>query len=222
MSSRGLQLSVASTLLAGCVGWVGTTSGPAPAPVPDAGIVVPPAVIPPQAELTLGDREYIDSVLKEIFTPTGQEHDLDAILKAEIRASIGVFGGTCNVYSSAGLSDCSAQDKSQLSTVDVGAAARQPSSAAREARRIRACEQIVDLPSAMQAAVAKIPSASLDTPPSAPQIAAAFDLFYPGQNLPSDTQDALAALVEGELATPGASWQLLMLTLCQSPGWQIP
>jgi hypothetical protein len=213
---------MASIVLTGCVGWVGTSSGPAPAPLSDAGIVVPPEVIPPQAELTLGDRGYIDSVLKEIFTPTGQEPDLDVILKAEIRASIGVFGGSCNVYSSVGLSDCTQQVKEQLTTLDVGAAARQPTSAAREARRIRACEQIVDLPSAMQAAVAKIPSASLDTPPSGGQIAQAFDLFYPGQPLPKDAQDALAALVADEAATPGASWQLLMLTLCQSPGWQIP
>jgi hypothetical protein len=195
-----------------------TPQPPPPSPPP------PPAavVLPPQSELVLGDRDYIASVLREIFTPTGHEADLDAVLQAEIRGGIALFGGACNLYSTAGLSDCSQQYKYQLDTGDISARDRQPPSAAREARRMRACERIVDLPSAVHAAVSKIPAAHLEAAPGDAQIAGAYDLFYPGQPLPSSTRDALAVLVEESKASPGESWQLLLLALCQSPGWQLP
>ena len=43
---------------------------------------------PTQAELTLGNRDYVASVLQEIFTPTGHEPDIDDILSQEIRGSL--------------------------------------------------------------------------------------------------------------------------------------
>jgi hypothetical protein len=208
--------------LCGCMAKIEGPPAPAPVELPDAGVTVPPSLPPPQAELTLGDRDYIASVLKEIFTPTGHEPYLDDVLRTEIRASIGLFGGACNVYSSAGLSDCGLQQATQYQTNDVTAPARQPTSAAREARRLRACEQIVDRPAAIEAALMKIPKASLDRVPDATQLAAAFDLFYPGQPMPAEAQQALAALVNDVKNTPGESWQLLLLALCQSPGWQLP
>lgn len=216
-------LALAATALPGCMAQIGSPHEPPPGDgVPDAGVTVPPALPPPQAELTLGDRDYIASVLKEIFTPTGHEAFLDDVLSAEIRSSMGLFGGTCNVYSSEGLSDCSLQYPGQFLTNDVAGPVRQPTSAAREARRLRACERIIDRPAAVQAALRKIPKASLDERPGALQLAAAFDLFYPGQPLPADTQRALAALVDDAKNAPDESWQLLLLALCQSPGWQLP
>ena len=177
------------------------------------------APIPVQSEFHLGNREYIVSVLKEIFTFSGGEAVIDEILSREIRGNIGAFGGACNVYSGRGLADCSLQVKAQQDTNDTLMPFAQPSSAIREARRVRACERIVDRQEALAAAVAKIPASSVNAKANETQIAQAFELFYPGQEITNDVRITLSNLVAAE-GNPQGSWQLLFYALCVSPGWQ--
>jgi hypothetical protein len=173
-----------------------------------------------QSDLSMGNREYVTSALKQIFTPSGNETSLDSILSLEVRGQLGIFGGACNLYSSAGLTDCGLQTIGQTDTLDINAAFTQSSSTLREARRLRACDQIVDRGDALSAALAKIPGATTLAVPTDAQIDGAYELFYMGQRVSSEVHSALAAIAAN--ADDGVeAWQLIFYTLCTSPGWQV-
>lgn len=168
---------------------------------------------PTQSVILLGNRDYVESVLKQVFTPTGNETFLNAILKQQIRNKMGLFGGSCTNYTSEGLTDCTRDDAlAVVAESDSLISNTQPTSAPREARRVNACVQITSLPEAVSAAVAKISGANAGARPASPQVASAFQLFYPGRAPDANVMRALSAL---------STWHDVLLALCSSPGWQI-
>jgi hypothetical protein len=218
----------ASLLALGCSKGSGSTDAAPSAMTPDAGAgagtnaPLSPGGAAPTQQLLLGNRDYITSFFREIFTTAGQESSLDAILREEVRPHLNAFGGACSMYSTLGESDCTLQDPLGLDTNDMALPIGQSSSASREAWRLRACDRILDLPDAIAAAISKIPNASSSGVPSSADISGAFDLFYPGQVPDASVTGALQSLVAESAGNAHAAWQTLLLALCRSPGWQVP
>ncbi|MGZ3794553.1 MAG: hypothetical protein ACXVCP_19555, partial [Bdellovibrio sp.] len=101
------------------------------------------------------------------------------------------------------------------------------SSAPREGQRMKTCNQILTndtaLLYAINQATGKDQNAVIASPiPNATDIAAAYDLFYPGQIPPDSvvTKLSTVATQANSSSTVLDSWRYLLTTLCWAPDWQ--
>lgn len=167
-------------------------------------------------KMALSDRTYVYNKLYNLFAldaePTMQER-VRKILEKNIQAFPQIFGGPCSEFDEHGLAGC----QEDLSNQD---AAMTPTSfAARQALIITTCEKILDSDDSVEFVSAKFGSGILDSE----KIFKLYGLFYPEQELDPELLQNLRQI--SKLADPSessnASWRYVLLTLCQSPEWQI-
>ncbi|HEX4924181.1 MAG TPA: hypothetical protein VFV50_08845 [Bdellovibrionales bacterium] len=182
------------------------------APESDLSSMVDPGLLEASSQkLRLGGRDYIASVLNDVFGSTAV-----AITDALIKSESGNFGGPCDRY----LGDCTEAGESQFAIIPV------PTSP-RAALLIRACDRLVSNDTAVTFAASQAranPAATLQRP-SEEELSALFDLFYPGRPI---TPEIIANLNEIVIASAGQNqpaldaWRFTLFALCVSPGWQVP
>lgn len=178
----------------------------------------------------LGSRFYMRSFLKEIFYNTSSasalEIILDKYLGAETEdgssnqanfANMILFGGPCDYYSEAGTTKACNNLDANL-TIPVNS----PSTISREAERVKICVELTNNNTILSAGLSNInltTSSALNTT----NIESAFELFYPGYTLDTDSQTGFTSLVnsmQSNSETTQNQWRMIFFTLCRTPDWQ--
>jgi len=164
----------------------------------------------------IGTREYVASVFENVF---GESAEVSAIIDILVVKNITIFGGSCDNYNT---SKCPLTTGRARFDASETPAAYPP----REGLRVRACEEITNLDSAISYVVGEhldIPSVS--TEPSEVAVRKLYSIFYPGQDPSSEVVDSLLAIATDakQRSYPTKdSWRFIILTLCLSPDWQVP
>jgi hypothetical protein len=158
----------------------------------------------------LADHNLVASTLSSIF---GQTADVTAVIAAEILAHSSIFGGRCDSY----RGDC-AGDINGPYVPSLAA-----NSVLREAHKIRACDQILELASGagLKTAMGQIAGATLAQSPTDATLAEAYVLFYPGQTISETSINALKSVLPLSTSAP-IQWKLVLTVLCHDPNWELP
>jgi hypothetical protein len=158
----------------------------------------------------LGDRNFIASTLSGVF---GKNAQVANIILAEVTSQVVIFGGRCDLNQG----DCYGNPEgAYVASLPI-------TSILREARKIRACDQILSL--ADNAGLNNALSLVFQSEPvaavTAKTVSTAFELFSPGHTLNSGIADELAQSVSG-LPEPSSQWIAIFTALCHDPGWETP
>lgn len=164
----------------------------------------------------VGNRYYIEKVLLEVFTSTTYVIDVKGVLKTWVKDKVSVLGGPCNLYSSYTGVDCGGDISNSQSPLQADPGIL------RDSYRIRACEGLLSSDSGVRAAIEKVPSAM--TTIDETTVRGAFDLFYRGEDPSAEAVQSLLEL-DKVLVTNKENitvrWRLILLQICESPGWQM-
>ncbi|WP_374074008.1 hypothetical protein [Bdellovibrio bacteriovorus] len=174
-------------------------------------------VVLPTQKIQVGNREYVASLMREVFTnPARPVPNLEALINQWIVNRGPQYGLGCNPYSSYSGRDCGGDiSNSNLST-------HMDDNTVRESFRVQFCENVLGMDEGVSAILSKISNA-----PAAPNAQAAkqvYGLFYRGDEA-SDL--VISSLLEFDRAlavkneTPLERWRALALQVCESPGWQL-
>jgi hypothetical protein len=176
--------------------------------------------------IRLGDRFFVESVLKDIYGPS-----VATITTPLIFTRLSFLGGPCDlkerstsiVNSRLAINYLSCQGADLL---DDHATLLPQSSSLRAGLITKACLSINALDSAVLYAAQAAGAGSTLAWPSSSQIANAYKLFYPGRTLRTDSEAALNAVVNGAKtnfpSAPIEGWRYLLLSVCNTPEWQQP
>lgn len=169
------------------------------------------------SQLRVMDRNYVKATLDTIFGPS-----IVNITNTRVDQAVTEFGGPCDSYKTA--AGCSVSGSTQFPIVATTIPAR-------EALRIRACDQIVANDAALLYAINHIRPAtsSLTTlsEPSDEELEKIYDLFYTGRALPDSVRSSLKDIVTtAETQKPAwnksESWRFVFLSICLASDWQTP
>ncbi|MGZ3771885.1 MAG: hypothetical protein ACXWRZ_17935 [Bdellovibrio sp.] len=166
--------------------------------------------------IRIGDRFFVKSVFDAIFGPSVAKTTTDMVQNL-----IGKFGGSCDPMAE------SNQLCVGVDTSDYNAPIIPASSAPREGQRMKTCNQILTSDTALLYAInqatGKDQNAVTASPiPNATDIAAAYNLFYPGQTPPDSVVTKLGTVATQSNSSSAVldSWRYLLTTLCWAPDWQ--
>ena len=194
------------------------------------------------APLRLGDRFYVANVLAEVFGPTSTP-----IIFNNIIPNMNEFGGPCNIQEGSMATFDKIEDPKFIGRDYEGSIGQRldyyylgpkefpslkcftknynvstflSSSTMREGWRIRTCNEILHLDANVDFAAGKIDGIT-GQPPSNDQLKKLYQLFYPEEK---PTEQVITGLQEVSSLSGGnlEKWRHVLLTLCMSPGWQIP
>jgi hypothetical protein len=180
-------------------------------------------VIPPVAssKLLIGDQRFLESAFRDAFlspdSPANETGFLDAVLIQEFRREQHLLGRGCDPLEYGDGTPC----EGILNNASISMS---PStSSGREAARLQICRRVISNDTMMARVIKKVSQG--DTTPNAPAIEAIVRLFYPNMDQAVVNQSVLSL---GELdygMTKGNEkildrWKVLMLTVCESSGWE--
>jgi hypothetical protein len=170
------------------------------------------AIVPMDASdirLRLASRSMIAAILQGVFGP-----DSEPIVKPLVRDQYGPFGGDpCDRYAA----PCGLANNTQLPMVPFA-------NALRFGLIARACERLVSSDQTLHFALSSF-AAVATSPPGPSDVQAVFELFYPGKQMSSAVASDLQGVVTASTQNGHRSndtWRILVDTVCQSPGWQLP
>lgn len=174
---------------------------------------------------TIGDRWFISNVLLDIFGPSAHQ-----VVRENVIWVPESFGGGCDLYemSKIDYSNWEFLD-SYCPNLSTGIALKQPaikaSSTVREGWLIRTCELLVKNPSAMTYAVQRVKQVTQDASANiainANTISAAYHLFNPYRTPASEVVDKVLEFNNSNSSSIEEKMQILILTLCIDPTWQM-
>lgn len=171
-------------------------------------------------QIVLGDQLFISSVYRDVFdSPSASaaaKTFLQNVLYTELNKVQQSLGRSCDPLSDGNLRNC----QYMISNADT--AMNAASSAIREASRIQTCRRLLASNEVLSNVVAKI--GQIQTPPAADTISAAIGLFYPANPIVQGAQTDLANLDQSMAngkETASDRWRILLLTLCESPTWEV-
>ena len=168
-------------------------------------------------DLVMGDRNYVESVLRDVFGTTS----IPEVQSAK------EFGGHCDRYAT--ILTNSTPEYRQLACPSNGSAVS-PSvtNAARYSIMIKTCDQLIfgtspDLYSNVMKKINgtkwKLNSAEPSHKPNTSNIEKAYEFFFQDEKPSEDVVNAL--LNVGQKKTQiDEQWKLILMTLCISPEWQ--
>lgn len=199
---------VAGSFQACSPGVLATSASSLSVPEPQVGHAVAQEL--PGAQPRLGDHGFMASSFTSIF---GTNADVMAIVKNEIESHISIFGGRCDRYRGNCASDVTGEYIPALGSNSV----------LREAYKIRACDEILELPShaGLSDALTQISGAQISSSPTDTTITSAYALFFPGLLIPEQNLIVYKWVVSRS-TDPLTQWKLLLTVLCHDPNWEIP
>lgn len=171
-----------------------------------------------KVRLRVGDRRYVESVLKDVFGVGGNTNDPGDSIRLQVFEN-SAFGGGCDRYSGKIIDNNTIEHTRERCFGGMGVSDIVTFNPMRAAAVSKACDALVHNSSTFGNAMIKISSNS--TPAITDEVALkkAYHLFYPHQDLPQDLKTSLIAL--GNTGSNGAEkWRHVILGLCVSPEWQ--
>ena len=190
-------------------------------------------------DLRLGNRFFVVSFLENIF---GQEnisraggrlydklkHNKYPITTEYILSKRSVWGGGCDIYDlseeSIGVLEFP-KNHCHFTGDPINPNLILGSSVVREGYRIKTCEEILSIDSAIDHALSQADISS-GVSPAPESISKVYSLFFPTRNTDNDDFMALSTelvnLGQNDFAsTSQEHWRYILLTLCFDPSWQI-
>ena len=191
---------------------------PLPFDHPDVDIV--PQGSPVQGRLVMGDQVFLESVFRDIFAPTGTREDIvgyvNAVLYQEFTSTQNMLGRGCDLNEEGSLIYC----YESIANIDTSMGAG--TSSIREAARVQVCRRIIANSTVVEPVISAI--RGNQSTPNQNSIEAMIQLFFPAGNAPNLLNSELLGL-DAEMASAGETlnnrWSILLLTLCESPAWQV-
>jgi hypothetical protein len=175
----------------------------------------------------LANKNQVSDLLQSIFAKPGVVFpQLESLIHQWIITKPGEFGGSCNMYDSYSTVDCGGG----VSNVNLPFYA--DGNPLRESNRLQFCQRILSIDTSLDNALFNV-GLVRTMEPSRANISLAYELFYRGEDFSSpESQNVLNSLVElnAGLANPGLSlpgenttdrWRAILLTVCESAGWQL-
>ncbi len=175
---------------------------------------------PVQGRIVMGDRYYLESVFRDVFAPSGTDVNIvnyvNTVLIQEFSTTQNMLGRGCDVNEDGSLFYC--YDSIANLEIAMGAG----TSSIREAARLQVCRRIISNSTVVASVVNEI--RSNQSTPNANSIAKLVELFFPAGNAPESINSELLGL-DAEMAAGGETvenrWKILLLSVCESPAWQV-
>ena len=175
-----------------------------------------------KTKLLIGDQRYLSSAFREAFlTPESDANEkgfLEAVLVQEFHSEQHLLGRGCDPIEHGDGGVCAG-------IINNASIAMSPStSSGREAARLQVCRRVIANDTMMRRLVAKI--SPKDITPTAETLEEVVRLFYPNtdQEVVDASVNQLIAL-DYEMAKGSERildrWKLLVLTVCESSGWEM-
>lgn len=186
----------------------------------------PGVVTDSDSKLRMATRAYVASTLREVFGAASHSSVEKAIEELVVRQLAPFAGGPCDRYGE----DCPLMNNGSGRVDPAGESQSSVIPApttARFALMIRVCERITSEDKAIFFAASQAMGGAVANHLPMPlegDVTAAFDLFHTGEVPPKAVTNELLSLAKLAYQQGGTleAWRFLLLTLCTSPGWQIP
>ncbi len=170
--------------------------------------------------LLLGDAFYVMSVFKDVFTDVNSSAEVvtfvEQVLRDEILSAQTEFGRACSLFNDGALQNCNNNASYQA------IAMKSFSSSLREAARLQTCQSLVNNDSVLNGLISRVKGQSEN--PSKESISLIVQLFFPAlESLPTylepllDMNSSMNSRAEATISR----WRLIILTVCEEPGWQL-
>lgn len=177
----------------------------------------PKEVTPPTQKVQVVNRDYVATLMREIFTrSSGPVPNLEALLNQWIINRGAQYGLGCNPYSSYSGRDCGGD------IFNSNLPMKADDNTVRESFRLQFCENILGTDDGVNAIMEKVTNRA--TAPTTDAIKQVYGLFYRGDG-PSDLVVSSLVDLDRSLASrneaPLERWRALALQVCESPGWQL-
>lgn len=173
------------------------------------------------SKLLIGDQRFLESAFREAFlmeeSPQNEKDFLEAVLVQELRAEQHLLGRGCDPMETGDAGVCAYI----LNNAQIGMSAQ--TSSGREAARLQVCRRVVSN-DAMTGRLVKSLSGG-DITPNPTAMDSIVRLFYPNVDQ-GVVDEAVERLAELDLAMAGGGerindrWKVLLLTVCESSGWE--
>lgn len=170
--------------------------------------------------ILVGDREYLESVFLDVFSSPQASPDeqnyINAVIYQEFAPEQQMLGRSCDPLQDGTLNRCNYS----LTNVDTAMLAN--SSAIREAAQVQVCRRLLANDGVLAVVLGKIRGSQ--SAPTDQSIAGMIELFFPVQDGAQDAKSALLELDRAMAQKPESltdRWRLLLLTVCESPSWQV-
>ena len=184
----------------------------------------------------LANRVYLDAVFEDIFgvntvTYRDSGETEDSFIYRNIQSRAEIMGGPCDRWATGYYSpsnnpwdkraDLPKETCIQRANAALGMVPTQ--SVIREGWIINTCEILLENNSGagLDHAINRIFNGTGMQNPNAQTLQTAYQLFYPAQPLPTNVRTALQTVADGVSSTRD-KWKWVILSICMSPGWQVP
>lgn len=167
--------------------------------------------------LKMADREYVVSVLFDVFNVT------DAKLKTSVQNQIllrNEFGGPCDPYSESDLGNSTIEFAQERCVNGISGVLVSTNNPMRYAITTKVCEELLGNSQILKNIKQKIGAPDKkDEKISDAHVAKAWSLFFPHEEITLSVKQGLLDVVEAS-SSPDEAVKNTMLTLCISPQWQ--
>lgn len=171
------------------------------------------------------EKEYVADLIRDVFVLDNLQNEsaIESILDTWVNTKGNYFGAGCNIYDTYSNRACGTVALNQAGSAQTTKQSEQLSATVvRESFKIAVCERVLGDDVGLQAALEKIPGSEEDI--NSNTVRAAYDLFYRG--LPSSQQTIAQLLLTNEELIQAnipahERWRMLLLLICESPGWQV-
>lgn len=178
------------------------------------------AVVGNRETLQILDRRGIEATLKRAFFPGPTDPSRINTVNYYVDATIGraqyAFGRSCDPLATGTLDDC----VGLIGNMDVAFDAR--TSSLREGARIKACRRLIAHEWLATVAADSFSGGTM-SPPNDASLTAALRAFYPdldGEDLERALVPLRALVAKASSESLVARWQLVLMSVCESAGWQ--
>lgn len=172
---------------------------------------------PPKQKILVANRVFVAALMRDIFKRSNEDDWLEGQINKWILYRPAQFGGACNTYSSQSQKDCNGD------VANVNMAANVDDNTIRESYRLQFCRTTLGFDEFVDSALSRVSIARNHTP-DADKILQVYSLFYQDTEAEPLVVESLVALDESLKAANEPlleRWRALLLTLCESPNWQL-
>lgn len=173
-----------------------------------------------QTRLLLGDSFYVLSVFRDVFltnqSSAAVRNFVETVLTEEILSNQTEFGRACSFFHDGFLHKCNNDINNQA------LAMKSTNSTLREAARIQTCQRLVNNDSVLFDLINRVRKST--TTPNRESVEEIVHLFFPAIESSAHLIDPLLALdmrMAQESERTIDRWRMIVLLVCEEPGWQL-
>lgn len=175
-----------------------------------------------EAQLRVGDRRYVDDILRTIFGVPSTTTGVGLKIQQNIWERVD-FGGACDRYAGVNLTSTTLENPSERCQNGMGAINPSQVNPIRMAWIAKTCDALIEDTVARGNAFTKIFGSTTAGVVNDVNLLKAFQLFYLEDTLSPEVKTSLIALGNSAGATTDTDrWKNILLGICGSTEWQIP